>query len=375
VEKMLVQLHIPREQSINALLIGAYCSRCLDFWGVEQQKGGYLTTAAESFKMALQLNPDNAVAQINLKFNETLRAGQQPRVDLNQDTSDQLGKFSTVSAAMIEGGPFDEPGFCYQFGFILVEANGFYRQAAAPLERVCELDPDFFPSRSLLARVYGMNHLPNRMLGVLRAPIEKPANFSLDLADSTELHVLAAAAYFQMDDLAHGAQLFDAEVSRDPGNDTLLTTVEQVYTSRGMYTNALAVAERRLALSPNDPKWLLTKGYLDNQLKRYDDAIATLGRVLAAKNDDTDALFQRARAYYLSGNLDAARGDYEKLQQSQTNSYLFAYALGEIARQQHNTNEAIRNFEIYLNNAPTNTTEAKTVSGRLQELKQPAGGG
>lgn len=368
------RLHIPREQSISALFIGASCSRCLDFWGVEQQQAGYLTTAAESFKTAALLNPDNVVAQINLKFNEALRAGQHPRVDLNQDTSEQLGKYSSVSEAISEGGPFDEPNFCYWFGYALVEANGFYRQAAAPLERVSELDPDFFPARSLLARIYGVNHLPSRMLRVLRAPIDRPGNFSLDSADSTELHVLAAAAYFQMDDLGHGAQLLDTEVFRDPGNDTLLSTAERAYISRGMYTNALTVAEHRLSLTPDDQKWLVTKGYLENQLKQYDNAIKTLTRALTAQNANTDALYQRARAYYLSGNLDAARTDYEALQGSQTNSFLFAYALGEIARQQHNTNAAIRNFEIYLQNAPTNTAEVKSVSERLQELKQPAGG-
>jgi tetratricopeptide (TPR) repeat protein len=371
-QKVLARLHIPREESISDLFVGAWCSRSLDFWGVEQQRSGYLTTAAESFKNALQLNPDNAVAQINLKFNEALRAGQHPRVDLNQDISDQLGKYTSVGEAMTEGGPFDDPTFCYQVGSILVDPNEFFRQAAAPLERVRELDPNFFPARSLLARIYGINHLANRMLTVLRAPIEKPDDFSLDLADSTELHVMAAAAYFQMDDVARGTQMFETEVSRDPGNDALLSTVERVYISRGMYSNALAVVEHRLSLAPNDPKWLITKGYVENQLKQYNDAIKTLTRVVTAQNDG-DALFQRARAYYLSGNLDAARTDYETLQRMQTNSYLFAYALGEIAQQQHNTNEAIRNFEIYLANAPTNTAEAKTVSEKLRELKQAPG--
>lgn len=373
-QKILARLHIPREQSISDLFIGVCCSRCLDFWGVEQQQAGYLTTAAESFKSALQLNPDNEVAQINLKFNEALRAGQHPRVDLSQDTSEQLGNYSSVADAITEGGPFDEPSFCYQFASVLVDNNGYFRQAAAPLERVCELDPNFFPARRLLARIYAINHLPSRMLTVLRAPIAKPEDFSLDMADTSDLHVLAAAAYFQMDDLAHGSQMFEMEVSRNPGNDTLLAIIEKVYISRGMYSNALAVAERRLSVAPDDPKWLITKGYLENQLKQYHDAIQTLTGALAAQNGNTDALFQRGRAYYLSGNLDAARGDYEALQQVQTNSFLFAYALGEIARQQHNTNEAIRNYEIYLRNAPTNTPEAKTVAGKLQAIKQPAGG-
>jgi hypothetical protein len=62
------------------------------------------------------------------------------------------------------------------------------------------------------------------------------------------------------------------------------------------------------------------------------------------------------------------------LQQSNTNSYLVAYGLGEVAWCQHDTNEVIRNFEIYLPHAPTNAPERQTVIDRLRELKQPAGG-
>ncbi|HUE36397.1 MAG TPA: tetratricopeptide repeat protein, partial [Candidatus Acidoferrum sp.] len=180
--------------------------------------------------------------------------------------------------------------------------------------------------------------------------------------------------YFQKNDVVHGAQLLEAEISRDPGNDHLVMTVEQVYMGRGMYSNALAVVERRLSLSPDDPQWLVTRGSIEIALKKYDDAIATLNRVLAARKDDGAAIFQRARAYFLSGQLDAARADYEMLQQSHTNSFVYYYALGEIAWRQHDTNEAIRNYEGYLLYAPPNTTEAGTVSNRLQQLKQISGG-
>ena len=46
-----------------------------------------------------------------------------------------------------------------------------------------------------------------------------------------------------------------------------------------------------------------------------------------------------------------------------------ACGLGEIAWRQHDTNEAIRNYKIYLANANTNTEEATNVMQRLRELK------
>jgi hypothetical protein len=68
--------------------------------------------------------------------------------------------------------------------------------------------------------------------------------------------------------------------------------------------------------------------------------------------------------------LDDARTDYSRLQQNFTNSFQVSYGLGEIAYRKHETNEAVRNYEIYLANANTNAAEAKTVLERLRELKK-----
>jgi len=68
--------------------------------------------------------------------------------------------------------------------------------------------------------------------------------------------------------------------------------------------------------------------------------------------------------------LESAQADFLKLQQRYTNSYRIAYNLGDIAWRTGDTNAAIRNFQIYLANAPTNTPEASLVKERLEELKQ-----
>jgi len=50
-------------------------------------------------------------------------------------------------------------------------------------------------------------------------------------------------------------------------------------------------------------------------------------------------------------------------------SFPVAFGLGEIAWRQHDTNEAIRNYKLYLACANTNTEEATNVMQRLRELK------
>lgn len=373
-ESQLGRLHIPHEVNFNAAFVGLYCSRSLNFWGVELQKANMLTNAAACFQRALALNPDNVVAQINLGFNRKLQAGDHHSVDISQTSPDHLGKFDDLLQAIKEGGPFDEPAFCYEWGYTLVAPdNGYFRQAAAQFERVRQLDPGYLPDRIWLARIYALNHLPDRVLDVLAAPMNRSENFSPDEAGTTELDMLASAAYFQKNELPKGVHLLEKEVSRDPTNNALLTAVEQIYVTHGLFTNALAITDRKLSVSSNDPNWLFMRGYIYNQLKKYNEAIGAFNAVLAIRKDDPNALFERAGAYLSMSNYSAARADYEKEQTLQTNSYQAAFGLGETAWRQHDTNEAIRNFEVYLANAPTNIPQTKAVIERLHELKQSQG--
>jgi tetratricopeptide (TPR) repeat protein len=319
------------------------------------------------------------VAQINLHFNQDLQAGRRDRVDTHttpEELTERLGR--TMQQAMTEDGPFDDPTYCYAYGYALARDNGFYRQAVVPMERVRELDPDFLPARMWLAQIYAFNHLTHRALEVLQAPLAQPEIFSINNSNSMQFSMLAADVYFQNHDAARADRVLQTEVSRNPTNGVLLVRAEQLYASNGHFTNALAIADQALRLTPDDPNWLFTKGYICIQLEKNDDAIAALTRALAIQKSSDDALFNRGIAYLGAGNLEAAQADFLKLQQKFTNSYRIAYNLGDIAWRKHDTNEAIRNYRIYLANAPTNiylanaptnTSEASVIKERLRQLQ------
>jgi tetratricopeptide (TPR) repeat protein len=366
-EKMLDYFHVSREGNPNATIVGAYYSRSADFWGVELQRAGQWEKAADRFALATNLNPNNLVAEVNLEFNAKFRAHETAPVDLSKTTADS---FSNWREVLNTGGPFDEPSFCFRDGVILAQGNGFYRQAAAQFERVRELEPDFLPARLMLGQIYLMTHLPDRALDALRQPLDEPEKFGLARTNETELHVLASAVYFQKNEPDRATRLLETEVALHPDNNDLMGATAQVFIQRGLFTNALAVINRKLKAAPDDPLWLYMRGSVDVQLKKYSAAIADLTRVLAAQTNNYGALFDRAVANLQSDNLDAARADYQQLQQKFTNSFAVAYGLGEIAFRRHETNEAVRNYEIYLANANTNTDEAKTVAERLQSLKR-----
>jgi tetratricopeptide (TPR) repeat protein len=289
---------------------------------------------------------------------------------LSKATTDQFGKYQTWSEVMNADGPFDEPSFCFENGVNLAAANGYFRQAVASFHRVSELVTNDLPSRLWLGQIYLMNRLPERALEALHDPLANPERFSLVETNETQLHVLAAAAYFQETNFTRGSELLETEIALHPDDNNLLAAATQAFMVRGLFDKALGVIERKLRSMPDDPAWLYSKGYVSIQLKDYNAAIAALSRVLEVQTNNNDALFNRAIANLDSDHLAAARADYLRLQQSFSNSFQVAYGLGEIAWRQHDTNEAVRNYSIYLANANTNSGEAKTVLDRLKSLKR-----
>jgi tetratricopeptide (TPR) repeat protein len=368
-QRLLARLHAAREPNPNAIVAGTFYSRDLDFWGVQLQRAGDLKRAAACFEMAQEFNPDNVVAQVNLQFNQVLRAGRTVPVDRSKVTRDQFGKYHDWNEVVNANGPYDEPSFCFVDGVQLARANGYFRQAAMAFTRVRELDPDYLPARLWLAQVFLVFSKPDRALEVLHDPLTQPQKFSLTDSNSIEVNILAAGAYLQETNFAQGARLIELEINRHPDNKELLTAAMQAFVMRGLFTNALAVIDRKLKVAPDDPAALFGKGYVCIQLHAYDDAIAAFTRVLAIQTNNADARFNRALACLDSGQLDAARADYRQLQQTYTNSFPVAYGLGEIAWRKHETNEAIRNYKIYMANANTNTAESTNVILRLRELE------
>jgi len=367
-EQILGWLRAPPERDFNTLLAGNFYSRSLDYWGVELQRSGNLVMAAEHFKTAQKLYPDNVVAKINLEFNQSLQKGEPVPLDLAKTSLDQFGPYNTWSKILEVGGPFDEPSFCFQNGLVWAR-NGYFRQALAMFARVCQLEPDSLPAHLWLAQLCDFNSLPDQALKVVQDVRRQPAKFQLDPPNELQFSVIEAAAYFQKAELSQGTRALETEISRNPTNDAFLATATQFFMAKGLFTNALKVIDSRLRAEPDTANWLFNKGLVCLQLKNYDQAIDALTRLLSLQGDNPTARFNRAIAYLGNGNLEKARADYEELSRTFTNSFRINYGLGEIAWRQHRTNDAIRYYQLYLANANTNTAEATNIVQRLRKLQ------
>ena len=365
---LLLHLLVEPEPNPNALFAGLDCSRGVNYWGTQLQRAGKLDRALADFNSALQFNPENVSAAINRDFNANLRLKSTAAVNVSSVTADRFGRYHNWNQVLNANGPFDETSFCFVNGVLLVQ-GGLFRQAVAPFARVRQLSPDHLPTRLWLGQCYLFNRLPEPALEALQDPLTDPTRFGLTEKNSTELNMLAAATYFQKNDLQRGSKFLETEIARHPDDDNLLTTATQAYFLRGLYTNALRVIDRKLAQAPDSPQWLFGKGYANIQLGAYPQAIAALTRVLEITTNDPTARFNRALAYLQSNRLKDARADYRQLQASYTNSFQVAYGLAEVAWRQQETNEAIRNYTLYLANAPTNSGEFQTTRERLKQLR------
>jgi tetratricopeptide (TPR) repeat protein len=362
-------LHVTSEPDPNALFAGAIYSRGLNYLGVQVQRNGDLAKAASLFADAQELNTNNVVATINLDFNKLLRAGAPTPVNPGEVSPDRFGKARSWNEVMGDNGPFDQTSFCFVYGSgLMQQAPPLMHQAAVYFNRVYQLAPDNLAARLYLAQIYILGRLPENAMAYLREPLAQPARFALTDYNSTELNVLAACVYFQKGKDAEGAALLEKEIARHPDDETLLMVSAQVFNMRGLYTNALDVINRKLARTPDDPVWLDGKAIVCVQLGNYSEAVTALNRYLEMQTNDPSAYYYRGFANLKSDHLEAAYADFHHLQAVYTNNFQVAYGLGEIAWRHHDTNEAVRNFRIFVANAPTNTVELKSVRERLTQL-------
>ncbi len=361
--------HLLRETNQFAATLAAYYSRDLNYWGVElarsaaPQDTNVWSEAGRCFDLALQLNPDNRSARINLDFNRSTLAGNPPVYKKLEDFEDVLGGYRVWYDAINTGGPLDEPNFCRAFGVILRDGNN-YRQAIQQFERLQALMP-LDPSGSFqLAQTFltMLNHpdalyyaYPTPLQTGLAATAAAEHAVRIDPNDPNTLK-LKALAYWQL-----GLYL--------QAHTNLTDAACPSFTEA--YSNGLSAINRWLDITPDEPNALFFKSMSLMQLGHYDQALTPLSTLIAQTNNSV-AVLNRAICYFHIGTFDAAKTDYLEVKKTHPEAYQADYGLAEIAYRQKDITNAIKYYGSYESNAPPamqSSDEYKGVQARLKELK------
>jgi tetratricopeptide (TPR) repeat protein len=146
----------------------------------------------------------------------------------------------------------------------------------------------------------------------------------------------------------------------------------QLYLWTQNYTNAMEMSDRILKIDPTETHALLFKGAALMSLQQYTEAVVPLTELISIQTNNYAAQLNRAICYLQSGDLTAARADFQVVAGNVPKAYQADYGLGEIAFRQKDTNAAIQYYQLYAKIAPTNTAEARMIDARLKDLEHAA---
>ncbi len=371
--EFMLKFRLIRETDKNAAPMGDFYSLAFNYWGVARQQDGLWDGSGKYFSRALELNPDNIAAQVNLKFGENFRAGNKDPVPFTKSLEEEFGRYRTLQRVFNECGLFDEPNRCFEQSRIFATGH-LARQAAQQLERVHTLAPGNLGVQLALMQFYSVYNYPDRVLKVVSELQPQIASGSIDQTNAMQIGYIEAVAHFKLKETSEGSVALQRVLKMFPDDEGLLIAATQLYLGAGDHRNALGVLDRHLKVDPDNASALVNKGFIAIQLRDFPTAVASLDRAISMQGTNRNelyyrALFNRAVAHLQNGNLDSAQKDYETLQKTFPTMWKVYYGLGEIAYAKKDFSAAIQNYQSYLSNSPPKNAENDLVIKRLAELK------
>lgn len=305
-QRFLAAAHLQNRVDLSAFTTSYAYSRAINYWGVELERCGDLTNAGSCFEQALLLNPGNVSAKVNEAFNKKLCEGQKLTLHIVNDIEDQFGQHQSWDQILAADGPLDDPNFRLSLEYTYA-FHGNLRQAVQEVRRVCDLVPD--------------SALPwTRMSQLMRYVTQYP-------------HKAQSLPLYQC------------------------------------MSNALDCSERAVKLEPDNASVLLERALSLMQAEDYEHSLPVFTKLLSLDSSNYWAVLFRAINYYELNRFDDAKKDYESMIAKSPNVYQAYWGLGQIAFTRGDSAEAIKNFELYLTNAPPNTPEFKSIQSTLEKLK------
>jgi tetratricopeptide (TPR) repeat protein len=347
-----------------------FYSRLLNQLGVEFQRAGKLDQAAEYYQTALDCNPQNPMAFLNLDYNQNLRRGKREPTAPSDGAIRRLrGYGGNWNALLSFNGPVDEPNTCFLLGRTFA-LGGNLRQAAQQLARTVEYVPDDLASRLALVGTLnqiGFYDLALQHVSEVRARL---APRTLEVSDALALLGAEAWAFAGKGDTERARQILETAQRDHPARNEPFATLSEIYVALGQTSNAVQVLEKQVQTQPNNATGLISLGRLRMLNNDFKGAIPLLDQAVRLDRTNALAVLNRAIAYLQTGRLDEAKRDYEQVRALMTRlPYTVLYGLQEIAWRQKDMKLALEYCADYLRAAPPGTPEYRFIEDRHKALK------
>jgi tetratricopeptide (TPR) repeat protein len=265
------------ETDPESVLAGSYYAVALNNWGVTVQRNRDFTKARDCYAGALQLNPNNTAAEINLAFNTNYLARGKATMLGPKETADRLNEYGGWPAVLRDG-TVDEPNFCFMLGSFIAEHH-FIRPALAEFARVRELVPGRLDSRPAMARLFSQN-----------------------------------------EDYANALVVINELLGKSPRNEEGLSLQAGVHMRTHAYLAAIASLDQLLTVDPTNAMALLNRGRAYRNTGQFAAARVDYNAVIQSATNAFSAYFDLAQMADLETNQPAAITNYELfLQYAPTN--------------------------------------------------------
>jgi tetratricopeptide (TPR) repeat protein len=388
--------HLKNDRDLIADIVGHYYSRAVNDWGTRLQQIGSFKGAEDCFKQAWELNPNNVTAQINLEFNQNYQAGKPPVLLDIAAMEERIGNHRKWDRLISDCGPVDDPNYCYQLAAFDLQAElPLLHQALHQLERVQALAPGVFAfAKMTIVQLLLYTHnfsdalaKTDAILHDTRSDAVRADVFRLLIVNQQYSNALQRTEEILQKTPTNATALFykgAALLRSHSTNEALLclrqlmeahpddethSQVFQLLAGSQLYSNVVEMADVVLKQSPDDQVALFFKGVVLQQLQSYRDSLGPFTRLLQVQPDNYVAQLNRAIAQFKLDDLDSARRDYGAVAAAHTNVFQAYYGLAEIAYRLKDFPEALKNYQLYVTCAPTNTDESRFVNSRIQELE------
>lgn len=366
--KIYQKLHLSDEVVPAAAILGFYCSRTANAWGVDLQKQGLWEEAAVAFQRAIDLSKDNVAAQINLAYNQAHQAGEPAPKDVATSVEDEFGKYNDWNQVMASCGPFDEPRFTFEQGRTFLQ-GGLRRQAFETVKRVTELEPTNYVANASLADMYALLGDSPKSIELINLIRSKPDAFGLDAKKLLNLDRAEATALLRSGKKEEARKLLSEAVQKPEVGGQFRAVAAQLYLQAGMHAEAVPLLESVVQQNPTDIRSMANLGFALLQLKNYDRAEEVLTQAAEQDPQNSVVRLNRAITRLRANKLDKAEEDYLTLQQQFPKAYQVQYGLAEIALARNDTAGAISHFEECVTLTPTGTPDYQMITNRLAEVR------
>ena len=362
-------LFVTERENKTATFLSGAVSKAMNHWGVQMLRAGGGGEAMEWFRRAVELNPTNLAALINLEFAQRRARGENAPLAMSwarEQFADAFDRYENWYEVISRNGPVDEPTYQLQTGRLLL-TTGNPRQAVAAFRRCAELCPNWPMPKLFEAQSYNQTGAFERALELTTELGGRPELFrGAGLARLLQCRVNALRGLNRTNE---AWEVIEQSVSEHAAHGEVMSTAVTLCSTGGRIERELELLVALSARVKPDAGLLTRRGLAEFRLGRNKQAAETLTHALDLVPDDVQARLLRAVARLGDGQGDAARADYELLLKNPGSAQPALFGLGNMAWSAQDTNAAIRYYEQFMSNNAALTPQAGVVSERLKQMK------